>query len=99
MKNICNYNYISFDIFDTLVKREVSNPNEIFNIVENKYNLENRKIKKFKKNRLEALKIAASKLNDKEEVNLSEIYNELRNYYSKSICEKLYNLEIETEIN
>lgn len=99
MKNICNYNYISFDIFDTLVKREVSNPNEIFNIVENKYNLENRKIKNFKKNRLEALKIAASKLNDKEEVNLSEIYNELRNYYSKSICEKLYNLEIETEIN
>lgn len=99
MHKITNYKYVSFDIFDTLVKREVSNPTEIFDIIQKKYNDKNKKIKNFKENRINAVSLAHSKNMDKEEVTLSEIYEQLEKIYSKAICEKLYKLEIETEIN
>lgn len=99
MTKINRFEYVSFDIFDTLVKREVFNPNEIYDIVQRKYNKTNKNIiKSFKKNRIRAQKVAVSKLKEREEVTIFEIYNELSNYYSKSVCDKLLNLEIETEI-
>ena len=38
-EKIRKYPVVSFDIFDTLVKRNVSNPKGIFNVVEKKLNL------------------------------------------------------------
>ena len=41
MKEINKYKYISFDIFDTLIKRNVEKPEDIFKIVEKKLQIEN----------------------------------------------------------
>ena len=38
---IAEYKYISFDIFDTLIKRNVRYPAEIFERVEENYNRKN----------------------------------------------------------
>lgn len=35
--DISKYKYISFDIFDTLINRDVVNPTDIFLIVQNEY--------------------------------------------------------------
>ena len=39
---IDNYKIISFDIFDTLLKRNTIKPIDIFELVEKKYNLKNK---------------------------------------------------------
>ena len=38
IKQIDNYDVVSFDIFDTLLKRNVEEPTDIFKYVEKKYN-------------------------------------------------------------
>lgn len=38
-KKIQKYEYISFDIFDTLIKRNINNPNQLPMILEKKYNI------------------------------------------------------------
>ena len=44
---------VSFDVFDTLITRMVSNPTQIFDIVQEEYNKKNKKrIYDFKKNRI-----------------------------------------------
>jgi hypothetical protein len=37
-KRLDQYDFISFDIFDTLIKRDVSHPKDVFEIVERCYN-------------------------------------------------------------
>ena len=92
VKNIImDYNYISFDIFDTLIKRNVKNPIDIFDVVEKRYN--NPHIN-FKENRINAEKKARNKSKN-EEITLKEIYKELN--YPKNMKEDLYHLEIKTE--
>ena len=87
-----NYNCISFDIFDTLIKRNLKKPYDIFELIEKNYN---HKLINFKKNRLNAEKIARKK-SKYEDVNLNEIYKELN--YPDDVKKELYNLEIKTEI-
>lgn len=92
-----NYKYISFDIFDTLIVRNVSKPSDIFEIVEREYNLKYKnKIKNFKKQRILA-ETKARKQNF-EEVTINQIYENLISIYSKEICLILENIEKETEI-
>lgn len=94
------YDYVSFDIFDTLILRNVLKPEDVFLVVENKYNsLNKKKISNFKCNRLLAQKNALLKNSEIEEVDINLIYNELENYYSKDVCKKLLALEKEVEIN
>lgn len=73
---IQNYNYVSFDIFDTLLRRSVPVPTDVFEIVGRKHGNNDFKVK-----RIEAEKIARQH-SDKEEVTLNDIYDELDLEYS-----------------
>ena len=87
--------YVSFDIFDTLIKRNVSHPHDVFYIVEHIYNqggIED--IKDFPQRRLEAERICRKK-SMREEITLSEIYKYIN--YSQDVAKALMNIEIETE--
>ncbi|OCW61414.1 hypothetical protein [Limosilactobacillus reuteri] len=81
------YKYITFDIFDTLIKRDVSAPTDIFKIIERKYNVSG-----FYAKRINAEKIARLS-SKKREININDIYEKL-DYSSK-----IMSLEKEVEIN
>ncbi len=82
------YEYISFDIFDTVIKRNANNPTDLFDILEIKY-------PGFKEKRIKAEKIAHQKSNC-EEVSLQEIYGEMDGYENKQKKE-LIALELQLE--
>lgn len=94
-----NYEYISFDLYDTLVYRTVNHPQDIFRIVPIIYNekTEENKIneKKYFTNRVYAEYIARKNC-IKEDVTLDDIYNYLD--YSSIVREKIKEIEIEVEI-
>lgn len=71
LKQIENYDVVSFDIFDTLLKRNVKRPEDVFRYIEKKYKKEG-----FFKERIEAEKKARVKKKGKEIV-ISEIYKEM----------------------
>ena len=62
LNKIKNNNNISFDIFDTLIKRNVITPDEVFKLIEIEYNQHNDKIKNFSKIRKQAYYKAKKKL-------------------------------------
>ena len=91
------YEYISFDIFDTIIKRNVLDEKDIFQIVELKYNQKyTDKISNFKYERINAEKIARNKT-EEEEITMDEIYKELN--FEDETKNILMNIEIETELN
>lgn len=84
------YKAVSFDIFDTLLKRNVEEPTDIFEIVQKEC-----KIKNFKTRRIEAEK--RTRLNSKhKEVTLDEIYCNLEGL-SNLDRHKCMDIELETE--
>lgn len=94
---IKKYDIVSFDIFDTLIKRNVPTPSNVFDIVEKKYNeMYENVLTDFKKIRIEAEKLARDS-SKKEEVTIGDIYN----YMSLRAEEKerLIKLEIQVELN
>ena len=94
-----NFKYISFDIFDTLVVRNVMKPTDVFKVVEEKYNsIYKDKISDFSTNRIKAQKDASLK-DEKLETLIEDFYKELENYYDKDVCKKLCKIEKEVEIN
>ena len=96
---IKKYEYISFDIFDTLIRRNINSPTEIFDIVELVYNrTHTKKIKNFKKDRIESeLEARKNKKNFEEEITLDDIYNYMNRKINDNISQELKNIEIETE--
>lgn len=72
---IDKYDYISFDVFDTLIKRNVEKPTDVFNIIEkegiNKYG---KTFKNFANKRIKAESKARSQ-KTYEEITLPEIYS------------------------
>lgn len=94
---IHSYQYISFDLFDTLIKRSFSSVEHIFELVEIKYNTSHadRKIKNFKKKRIQAER-KARKLKTREDISIEDIYNNLD--YEKNICEILKKEEVKIEV-
>ena len=99
--NLKKYKYISFDIFDTLILRNVIKPTDVFDIVEKVYNSNAKnKISNFKSRRISA-QIEASKESNEEETTIKDIYKKLAEdkYYGPTISKKLYNIELETELN
>ena len=90
-----NYKVISFDIFDTLVNRNVENPQDVFKILEFEYNSFYGKKLELCKNRINAESIARSKSN-KEDISLNDIYAELK-FLSEDERNWLENKEIELE--
>lgn len=71
LKQIEKYDVISFDIFDTLLKRNVSNPTNIFEYIEKYYNQPGFCVK-----RINAEKKARDKKKN-EEITIKDIYNEM----------------------
>ena len=76
IKELLNYDIISFDIFDTLITRKIINPTDIFDIlskyVSNKYQIEN-----FSSYRMEAEYNVRLKKNFIGDCSIDEIYKEL----------------------
>lgn len=94
-RGIETHSIISFDIFDTLLKRHVRNPQDVFDIVEREYNKETRiPISTFRKQRIEAEK-KARKNSSKEDVLLDEIYTFLP--YDIETRKRLKDLELHVE--
>lgn len=86
---------ISFDVFDTLIQRNVKKPEDIYNLTEKKYNVNSvLQISDYKKTRICAEK-AARKNSLKEEVTLSEIYKMID--IDDPIRQCLMNMEREIE--
>ena len=78
----------SFDVFDTLIARNVKHPTDIFDIIEKTYPYPN-----FKKYRIMSEK--------KRGLTLNTIYDEFKKkcHVSRDIVELLQEFEIQTEIN
>ena len=84
LKEIKNYDIVSFDIFDTLLKRNVKEPTDVFSYMEKKY-----QINGFREKRIEAEKAARKKKNGLE-ISLEDIYAEFGADYSdkKNVCKR-----------
>ena len=94
---IDKHDIISFDVFDTLVVRNVLKPVDIFALVEVRYNskhLDNQ-IHNFLNIRYEAEKLA--RLGKKTEVSIEEIYNHID--LNREVKNDLMELEMETEFD
>lgn len=91
-KKILKFKSVSFDIFDTLLKRDVFKPSDVFYLVQLEYEKKSGIKLDFKKLRIEAEKRAREKT-EYPEVTLDEIYEEL-NIQDK---EELKSLEVDIE--
>lgn len=92
------YTYISFDIFDTLVKRNIFNPTDIFVIMELKYNENNiNKISDFKNIRVSCEKECKNENNT--EITLDMIYDKISNKLGNEVADKLKELEKNVELS
>lgn len=95
-KLIHNANIVSFDIFDTLIKRKVGSPKDIFELVQDKYNsFHSVQIQTFAKERI----IAEAKCracSDKE-IQLEDIYHLIKKKHGENANE-LKKIEIDLEI-
>ncbi len=87
---------ISFDIFDTLICRQVPNPHEVYSIVEQEYNESHEapSITNFLQARVSAEQ-RVSQVNAF--YTIDDIYNELKKEYGSEPANELKLLEIETE--
>ena len=84
IKNQINrYEYISFDLFDTLIKRDCFQPIELFHILEDKINQYYQFKSNFADKRVRAEK-RARQISSYEEITLDEIYEQLNNDFSTS---------------
>lgn len=93
---IDKYNVISFDIFDTLVKRNVARASDIFDRTEYYYNLSHEnKVNDFRNTRILAEKTARSRTID-EEINIYDIYNYIT--FPKVDNNELLKIELEVEL-
>ncbi len=89
---------ISFDVFDTLILRDVENPTDVFDLVETEFNNEyEERIDSFKMHRIDAERKARIKFG-KKDVTFDEIYQELSGVYDESSLIRLQQIEIEKEL-
>lgn len=96
-KIIDKYEYVSFDIFDTLIKRNLPKPSSLFVLIQKKYEQKyNCQLQNWKEIRIEAERKARN-ASQNEEITLDEIYN----YINLDIKKRqiIKQLEIETEID
>lgn len=91
IEKIKSYEYVSFDIFDNLVKRDVPKPTDVFTLIGEQFHIDN-----FKALRIKA-EIEARAKSEAEEVSIDEIYDSLQGVESKEAV-KEYELNLEVEI-
>lgn len=94
LRRIESYDSVSFDVFDTLLKRNISSPTQLFELMQLKLK---DKIMDFKKKRIQAEVEARTKLK-KEEISLDDIYNEFESEEINFDFVKKMELETEREI-
>lgn len=100
-QRIDSFDVVSFDIFDTLVLRNVFEPVDIFKAVEVRYKSENngtRLADGFYKERVEAEHRARIKKSNQEDIVFDDIYEELSKKYP-TVFNQLKALEIEVEFD
>ena len=92
------YDRISFDIFDTLLSRKISNPRAILDLVEMKIDKKYKINSKFCRIRLEAETIFRMK-NPEVDCDLQQIYNEIKKISNlkDDVIDSAFNIEIEIE--
>lgn len=83
------YNYISFDLYDTLILRNVAQPKDVFELVGEKLNIES-----FANDRIMAEIACREK---KAETNIDEIYQELSKKYTEDVCKLCQQTELQIE--
>lgn len=85
------YKYVSFDIFDTLVKRNVENPTDVFRLMECKVG------KGFADKRIKAEREARHRLfnSDKKEVTIEDIYSRFPVSERKELIDLELNIEFQ----
>ncbi len=103
IKTAKRYGVISFDIFDTLIKRDVSAPTLIFDVVERRYNRRHPEVPigGFRKPRTEVER-SVRENNASREVTLDEIYERLGQNKEYADAKRLFELkriEIEVELD
>ena len=86
------YDYVSFDIFDTLLKRKVNKPEDVFQLMQISIG---EKIPNFKTRRIEAEK-KARLANNTKEITLDDIYNNFHGLNEKQL-DFLKELELKIE--
>lgn len=89
------YEYVSFDIFDTLIFRTVRTPEDIFDIVQMQYELEGGRFQEFRRKRIIAEREARTKYYPKE-IKIDQIYEMLE--ADPNTKASLMKLEKKTEI-
>lgn len=99
IKKLDGYQYISFDLFDTLIKRNVQKPTDVFQLIENqgieKYG---GVLKGFYKNRIEAEKAERLENRAGSEITLHDIYSRMLNIYDVEVMQWAEEAEIAMEI-
>lgn len=97
-KILYRYDVISFDIFDTLIKRIVPKPTDVFALVADRFKKNNKGIliDDYEKNRINAEQTARH-ITGHEEVTLDDIYKILEPIYGKEFSGKLKSEEIYCE--
>ena len=96
-KKIKDFPVVSFDVFDTLIKRNIPYPKDIFDLVEIRYNSQNdTEITGFREVRVRAERKARTQT-EAEEVDIDQIYDNLP--YALPTRETLKQIEIEIEIS
>lgn len=99
IRKIDKYEYVSFDIFDTIIKRNISKPTDLFQIAFNLSYFENEDIRqKFIKDRIQCEKELWNK--DNKNFTFNSIYDLLLKKYSyeKKLLDKLKNEELKWEV-
>ena len=96
IKRIAKYPVVSFDIFDTIIKRDCSKPKQVFDMMERKLASINTSFRGFAYNRVKAEQEARDK-SIREEITLDDIYAELRLHYFEEEIKILQKEEIEFE--
>lgn len=99
LKEMCvKYQYVSFDIFDTLIKRITEKPHDVFSIVQNMYLARyggKKAIDDFPDLRITAERTARNRKHG--EITLEEIYDVIGEYANKETADVYKKLETEVE--
>lgn len=95
MSHLVQYRYVSFDVFDTLIKRSTAVPSDIFRLIE-QYCKQYDMPPNFSQKRIQAEQSAKEKMG--RPVLLEEIYDELRGVFGVWTS-RLMKLEIQIELS
>lgn len=97
IKKISSYDYVSFDVFDTLIVRNVAQPTDVFECVNRRFKKTGIIIEDFVKKRIDAERTAV-KYKKSEEICLSEIYHYMNIDESHKQIAMEYEIEAEADV-